>query len=180
MRILQKDTAALLIDIQERLLPVMDRKEELVSQTVKLITGLHILDIPIIPVRQYPKGLGDLIPEVRAALGEYQPVDKMTFSAWDTAAIAGRAKALGKKNLLVFGIEAHICVLQTVIDLIADGYQVILVTDCVSSRRSDDKEIALRRAEQEGALLVTAESILFELLQKAGSDTFKQISQLVK
>ncbi len=180
MRLLQEDTAAVLIDIQERLLPVMSEGGEMTAATVKFIEGLKLLQIPIIPIRQYPRGLGDLVPEVRSALGDYEPNDKMTFSAWDTEEIAAKIQALGKKNILVFGIEAHICVLQTVVDLIAADYNVVLVTDCVSSRRLADKEIALRRAEQEGALLSTSESLLFELLRKAGTDIFKGISALVK
>lgn len=180
MRILQQDTIALLIDIQERLLPVIDEKDEMMSSAIKFIKGLNILEIPIIPVRQYPKGLGDLAPEIRAALGDYEPEDKITFSAWGTPELADKIRATGKRTVLVFGIETHICVLQTVVDLISADYHVILVTDCVSSRKAYDKEIALRRAEQEGAVLSTSESILFELLQKAGSDTFKQISALVK
>ena len=180
MRLIQEETVALLIDIQERLLPVMHERDELVLSTVRFIEGLKILQVPVIPVRQYPKGLGDLTPEIRTALGDYEPSDKTTFSAWDTPEIASRIQAMGKKNVLVFGIEAHICVLLTVIDLIEAGFHVVLVSDCTSSRRPYDKEIALRRAEQEGAVLSTGESILFELLRKAGSDTFKQISALVK
>lgn len=180
MKILQKDTFALLIDIQERLLPVMNEKDELILSTIKFIEGLNILGTPIISVRQYPKGLGDFAPEIRTALGDYEPEDKTTFSAWGKPELADKIRATGKKTVLVFGIEAHICVLQTIVDLIAADYHVILVTDCVSSRKACDKEIALRRAEQEGAVLSTSESILFELLQKAGSDTFKKISALVK
>lgn len=180
MRLLQEDTMALLIDIQDRLMPVISQGEEMTLATVKFIEGLHILQIPIIPVRQYPKGLGDFVPEIRMALGNYETSDKITFSAWDTPEIAGRIESSGKKNILVFGIEAHICVLQTVIDLLTAGYHVVLVTDCVSSRKLSDKEIALRRAEQEGAVLATGESLLFELLRQAGSESFKKISVLVK
>lgn len=180
MRILREDTAALLIDVQERLLPAIDKAEETLALTARLIKGLQILEIPVVAVRQYPKGLGDLPRQLQEVLGQYTPSDKVTFSAWDTEEIARRIRSLGKKNLIVFGTEAHVCVLQTVIDLIAAGYNVVLVADCVGSRRPYDREIALRRAEKEGALLTTSESILFELLRKAATDTFKQISALVK
>lgn len=180
MRIIQEDTAALLIDVQERLLPVVSQPEETLALTVRLIKGLNILEVPVIPVRQYPKGLGDYPQELREALGEHVPGDKLSFSAWETEEIVRRIEALGKKTLVVFGMEAHICVLQTVVDLIAAGYQVVLVTDCVDSRKPYDKEIALRRAQQEGALLTTSESLLFELQRKAGTETFKQISALIK
>ena len=180
MRILREDTAVLLIDVQERLLPAMSHPEETLAAMVQLVKGMNILDVPILPVRQYPRGLGDLVPELREALGDYTPSDKATFSAWDEKDIAARIQALGKKNLVVFGLESHVCVLQTVIDLLANGYNVALVTDCIDSRKTSDHAIALRRAEEEGALLTTGESILFELLRASGTDTFKQISALVK
>ncbi len=180
MRILPDDTAALLIDVQDKLLPVIHDADDLLALTIRLIKGLHVLEIPILPVRQYPKGLGDYPQALQDALVEYTPSDKTTFSAWETTEIAQRIQSLGKKNLLVFGAEAHICVLQTVVDLLGAGYNVVMVADCVGSRRPYDLDIALRRAESEGALLTTSESILFELLQKAGTDTFKQISTLIK
>lgn len=180
MRILREDTAALLIDVQDRLLPAINKADEVLALAVRLIKGLQILEIPLVAVRQYPKGLGDMPRQLREVLGQYTPSDKVTFSAWDTEEIAGCIRSLGKKNLIVFGTEAHVCVLQTVIDLIGAGYNVVLVADCVGSRQPYDREIALRRAEKEGALLTTSESILFELLRKAATDTFKQISALVK
>jgi len=180
MKLLCEDTAAVMVDIQERLLPAMDKSAQTEMAAEKLVKGLRILEVPVVPLRQYPKGLGDIVPGLRKALGEYTPLDKVTFSAWDTPEIAQRIQELGKKNIIVFGIEAHICVLQTVIDLIGSGYNAVIAADCVSSRRPLDREIALRRAEQEGAVLATGESILFELLRKAGGDRFKEISTLVK
>lgn len=180
MRILREETAALLIDVQERLLPAMSRSEETLAATLQLVKGLKILEVPIVPLRQYPKGLGGLVPELREALGDYSPSDKGTFSAWDDPATAARIQAMGKKNIVVFGLESHVCVLQTVVDLIANGYNVALVADCIDSRKPSDHAIALRRAEEEGALLTTCESILFELLRASGTDVFKQISALVK
>lgn len=180
MRILLEDTAALLIDVQEKLLPAMNNAPETLALTTRFVKGLRILEVPIIPMRQYPKGLGDFPQELRDAMGEYTASDKMTFSAWETDQIAERIRSLGKKNLIVFGIEAHICLLQTVVDLISAGYNVVVVADCISSRKFYDNDIALRRAEREGAILTTSESILFELLRKAGTDAFKQISTLIK
>lgn len=180
MRVLKEDTAAVLIDVQERLAPAMSGSAEAVAATVKLIHGLRILGVPIVPVRQYPKGLGEYVPEIREALGEHEPGDKMTFSAWDTPEIAARVRALGRESILVFGMESHVCVQQTVVDLLDEGYDVGVVVDCVASRNPRDMEISLRRMEEEGAFLATGESILFELLRAAGGDVFKQISALVK
>ncbi len=180
MRYLKDDTLALLIDVQERLVPVMDKKEETVAESVRLIEGLKILEVPIMPLRQYPKGLGDYIPEISEALGEHEPSDKLTFSAYDAEELATRVDSYGKKNILIFGMETHICVQQTALDLLAKGYNVMIVTDCVTSRKPESTAIALRRMEAEGALLTTTESILFELLRAAGSESFKKISKLIK
>lgn len=180
MRAIKEDSAAILIDIQERLLPVIDRKEELLKDCVNLITGFRILDIPILAARQYPKGLGDLAAPLREALGEYQPYDKIGFSVYSSPELRAELERSGKKNLFLFGIETHICVLQSVIDLQAAGYQVYLVGDCSSSRKPTDHQLALKRARQEGALLTTREAALFELLKEAGSEQFKQISKLIK
>lgn len=180
MRILREDTAALLIDVQERLVRAMDKGGETVALTTRLIKGLGILEVPVVPMRQYPKGLGDFAPELREVLGDAVPYDKTTFSAFEQPEVVERLAALGKKNLVVFGMEAHVCVLQTAIDCMRGGYTVIVPTDCVASRFPYDREIALRRFAQEGALLTTSESLLFELLRKAGTESFKQISALVK
>ncbi|MCP1110930.1 nicotinamidase-related amidase [Lachnospiraceae bacterium PF1-21] len=180
MRYFKEDTMAILIDVQERLVPVMDRKVETVAASVRLIEGLRILGVPVVPFRQYPKGLGDYIPEIKEALGSHEPSDKLTFSAYGSEEIAERIDSYQKKNVLIFGMETHICVQQTALDLIAKGYNVMIVTDCVTSRKKADSDIALRRLEAEGALLTTTESILFELLKEAGSESFKQISRLIK
>lgn len=179
MRILAENTGCLVIDYQEKILPAMANNEELLANSVKLLTGLKILGIPMTITGQYTKGLGLNVPEIFEAAGTEEYIDKVTFSAYETEAVR---KALGEnvKNVILCGIEAHVCVLQTAIDLKAAGYQPILVVDCVSSRKEKDMEIALLRAQQEGIFLTTGEAILFELTRAAGTDTFKQISRLVK
>lgn len=180
MRALRNDSAAILIDIQERLVPAMNEGEAVVKNAVNLIHGLQILEVPIIAARQYPKGLGDLVLPIREALGEYETFDKGSFSVYDEPKTKEYIKSLNKKNIFIFGIETHVCVLQSAIDLQNDGYQVYLVSDCTSSRKEADHQMALRRAEAEGILLTTREAALFELLREAGSDQFKQISKLVR
>lgn len=180
MRALREDSAGLLIDMQERLMPAMSDGPGTLNAAVKLITGLRILNVPLVVVRQYPKGLGDLVPEIRQALGDYTPIDKTTFSACGEPEAANALRTLGKKNIFVFGVEAHVCVLQSIADLIGEGYNVFLPEDCVTSRNPRDKDTALRRAEREGAYPTCCESALFELLQKAGTEQFKAVSALVK
>lgn len=179
MRILAENTSCLVIDYQEKILPAMANKEELLANSVKLLTGLRILGIPMTITGQYTKGLGLNVSEIFEAAGTEEYIDKLTFSSYEVEAVQ---QAIGEqiKNVILCGIEAHVCVLQTAIDLKAAGYQPVLVVDCISSRKEKDMEIALLRAQQEGILLTTSEAILFELTRAAGTDTFKQISKLVK
>jgi len=183
MRIRRETTAALFVDLQERLIPVIDRGDEVVRRSVILLEGLKALGVPSVFLRQYPKGLGDIVPELRAAAGAYTPFDKLAYSAMGDEAIAGefqRLKDEGITTVLVCGVESHVCVLQSCIDLVAAGFQPVLVADCAGSRSVYDKKIGLKRAVQEGVLLTTAEAILFELCVVAGTEEFKAISKLVK
>lgn len=180
MRIKAEDTMALIVDYQESLMKVMYQAEELEKNASTLIKGLKILDIPMIITQQYTKGLGNSVASVYEAAETEDYMDKLTFSCYKDEQIKAAVDNSGKKNVIICGIETHICVLQTCIDLKAAGYQPILVTDCISSRKKSDKETGIQRAIQEGVLVTCYESILFELLEKAGGDTFKKISKLIK
>ena len=180
MRILKEDTMALVVDFQEKLMPVMAGAECLEARTNILIKGLKTLDVPMIITQQYTKGIGMTIPSIFESAETEEYFDKVTFSCFDDEAIRAKIEENGKKNVIVCGIESHICVLQTCIDLKEAGYNPILVVDCMSSRKESDKEIAILRAQQEGILLTTTEGILFELTSKAGNPTFKVISKLIK
>ena len=180
MRILAENTVALVVDFQEKLMPVMAEKETLEMRTGILLKGLKTLDIPTIVTQQYTRGIGMTIPSIAEAEGSGEYFDKITFSCFEDANIRNAVEQSGRKLVIVCGIEEHICVLQTCIDLKAAGYQPILVMDCISSRKLSDKEGALLRAQQEGILLTTSEAILFELTRKAGSPVFKEISRLIK
>ena len=158
MRILAEDTLALVVDFQERLVPVIDNNEGLIHNTEILIKGLQILEVPTLVTQQYTKGIGMTVPELSSLYGsDFEYYDKITFSC---------------------AMEEGI--LQTVIDLIEAGYQVILVEDCVGSRRESDRLTGIKRAIVEGAIPTTYEAILFELTKIAGTDKFKQISKLIK
>ena len=180
MRIKRDNTAAMVIDFQERLFPFIHDNEKLTKNVVRLINGLNALGIKMIITEQYSKGLGHTIPEIQTALGNYEQIEKDTFSCCGSNVICDKLSGLGKKNVIVFGIESHVCVLQTTIDLIALGYQPVLIEDCVSSRSLNDKVIAVERMRQEGAIISTYESILFELCEVSGNDMFKAISKIVK
>lgn len=180
MRINAADTMALIVDYQESLMKVMYQGEELEKNAGILIRGLKALDIPMVITQQYTKGLGNSVQTVYEAAQTEEYMEKIAFSSYREKEIMDAVDRAGRKNVIVCGIEAHICVLQTCIDLKAAGYQPVLVTDCISSRKKSDKEMGIWRAVQEGVLVTTYEAVLFELLERAGSDTFKKISKLVK
>ena len=172
-------TIAVAVDYQERLVPAIRNKEELIENSVRLMTGLKILDIPTYITQQYTKGLGMTVKEITDAIGSTDYVEKISFGA-ATELIKVIPSPEEKPYVIVCGIESHICVLQTLLGLKEAGYTPVLVTDCAGSRREMDFEIALERAKQEGIVLATYESVLFELLHEAGTDIFRQISRLVK
>ena len=180
MRILRSTTAALVIDFQERLFPFIHEHEQLIRNVLILLEGLKVLRIPIFITEQYVKGLGSTIQPIAASLEGIERIEKSTFSCCDESRLMIDLAASGFQNVIIAGIESHVCVLQTVIDLIHNGYHPVVVEDCISSRKENDKKMALERMRQEGASITTYESILFELLRSSGTEEFKAISKLVK
>lgn len=179
-KLLTRDKSALLIvDIQERIYKVVRDYDNLVSNILKLIKGIKILGLPIYYTEQYAKGLGPTIQKIKSEL-EGNAIHKLSFSCYDAENLFSQLKNNGIEQVIVCGIESHVCVLQTVLDLLSNNFQVNIAVDCVSSRKKIDFETALRRMENEGALLSTSETILFELLQVCGTPVFKEISRLVK
>ena len=176
MRIEKEQAIALVVDYQEKLMPVMHEKEQLLRNSCILLEGLKILDVPMVITQQYTKGLGMTVEAITEAAGTAEYIDKIAFTAYD----AVKWKLRGKKYVIVCGIETHICVLQTIIDLKEAGFVPVLVADCVSSRKESDKQVALDRARQEGAIVTTYESLLFELLKVAGTDISKKIQKLIR
>lgn len=189
-RIKKEDTVLVGIDFQERLMPAMKNREELEATAVKLVKGCRILGVPVILTQQYTKGLGETVSAISAAVtepiaegdasAEFQPVEKTSFSAVGEPDFVERLERLGRKTVIIAGIEAHVCVQQTVIDLLDKGYTVFVANDCISSRSNTDKKYSQRRMGDAGAVGTTCESILFELLGGAKEPGFKQISALVK
>lgn len=176
MRIEAERTAVIVVDYQEKLVPVMEEKEKLLQNSGILLNGLQVLEIPMILTQQYTKGLGMTVEEIAEAAGTEEYVDKITFSAYECV----KEKIGDKKYVIICGMETHICVLQTVIDLKAAGFVPVVVEDCVASRKGNDKKVALERMRDEGALITTYESLLFELLKEAGTEKSKKIQRLIK
>lgn len=188
---LKKEDAVLVgIDFQERLMPAMKNNIELEAAAAKLVKGCRILGVPAIMTQQYTKGLGPTVAAIAEALTEalgeetgaveFQPIEKTSFSAMGEPAFVDALEKLGRKTVIIAGIEAHVCVQQTVIDLLEKGYTVFVANDCISSRNNTDKKYSQRRMGDAGAIGTTYESILFELCGGAREPGFKQISALVK
>lgn len=175
MRVAREKCVALVIDYQEKLVPVMD-DEMLIRNSAILLQGLQELGVPMVVTQQYTKGLGMTVKDITDAIGSDAYTDKIAFTAYDSV----KNKFYGKKFVIICGIEAHICVLQTVVDLVAAGYVPVVVEDCVSSRKKNDKKIAIKRMRDEGAIITTYESLLFELLKVAGTEESKKIQKLIK
>lgn len=169
-------TALVVIDVQEAFAKAVEGFEAVVAQTAVLVQGAKVLGLPVLVTEQYPRGLGDTVEPVRAALGdEIERLPKTVFSAV-------RAEGFdlqGRDQALVCGIETHVCVNQTVHDLLVGGVETHVAVDAVGSRTAANRELGLRKMEKSGAILTSAETALFELLGEAGSDEFKTIQKLV-
>jgi nicotinamidase-related amidase len=180
MRILREECAAVVVDIQERLLPHMYESDILLTSCLKLIEGLKILSVPMLFTQQYSRGLGQTVHPIVQIVSDFKHIEKISFSCCGEPIFENELASMGKPDIILCGIESHVCVMQTCIDLLDTGKKVVVVEDCVSSRKPGDKRIAIERMRQEGARITTLESLLFELSRVAGNETFRNISRIVK
>lgn len=176
----RNQTALLVIDIQARVHAAMCFSAQVEQNAVKLIRGFQTLRVPIYVTEQYPQGLGATIPTVAEALAGAPPLQKMSFSCCGSEALMAGFKGERMQQIVLCGIETHVCVSQTAHDLLAQGFQVHVARDAVSSRREGDHNNALERMRAAGAIITTTEAALFELMERADIAEFKAISALVK
>lgn len=174
------DSLLVLIDFQERLMPAMNDREDLEENTIKLVKGCKVLGVPQLVTQQYTKGLGPTVFGIDEALGEYECIEKTSFSAMGEPDFVDALEKTGRNTVILAGIESHVCVQQTALDLLEKGYGVFLIVDCVSSRSSYDKKYALKRMSNAGITNTTCEAVLFELCKGSREPGFKEISSLVK
>lgn len=175
------NTALILVDVQGKLAQIVHESEQLHKKIVQLIKGVQLLDIPIIWLEQYPEGLGPTTEEIKLLLEENnEPLAKMRFSPCKNSDFKSIIDDLDKENFLVAGIEAHICVYQTVRELLNDGKNVEYVQDGISSRTLENKQIAMEKMKSLGAFPTSVEMALFELLETAEHPNFKEISRIIK
>lgn len=178
--LIKEETALLIIDIQEKIFRVMLNSEDLIQNAIKLIEGFKILGSPIFVTEQYPKGLGETEQRIKEALKNVIPIQKMTFSCYGAGDLFEILNYRKIKRVVVAGIESHVCVQQTALDLLANNFQVSLAADACSSRKEIDYSMALERMRKAGVIVTTTEAILFELLNVCGTEEFKKISIIVK
>lgn len=177
---MNKPLALVMVDLQERLLPVMHGWDPLLSRVALLVSGARLLELPILVTEQYPKGLGPTVERLSRALRPFAPFEKTSFSCFGAPGFLEALKATGCRRVALFGIEAHVCVRQTARDLLLDGFSVDLVEDAVSSRSPLDLDVGKRRMIADGARPLTVEMLLFEAMGDAKHPAFKEISKLVK
>lgn len=178
----KEDCALLVIDIQERLAAAMkaDIMETAVKNTAILIETAKLFGMPVIVSEQYRKGLGATLPALAERLAGAVFSEKLHFDCMKDESLRGHIASCGKKTVIVAGIETHVCVFQTALSLLAGGYRVAVASDAVASRRTHDREHALRSLERAGAAVYPTETISFMLLEKAGTEEFKKLSPLFR
>lgn len=167
----------LLVDVQEKLLPAIDGADTLLDNCCWLLDVANRLNIPVVASEQYPQGLGHTVDTLRSRLPQEQVFGKLAFSCAGDEPCNSAINTLKPNQIILAGIEAHVCVLQTAIELKQQAREVYVVEDCVGSRRAADKAAALARLRQAGVYIVTREMVAFEWMRKAGTDSFRQISR---
>jgi nicotinamidase-related amidase len=169
-------------DVQERLFGAMDaeRRDEMVRNLKILLTAARRLGAPVVVTEQYPKGLGRTLPELRVLLGEAPAIEKTAFSACGAAGFTEQLASHAAEPVILTGVEAHVCVLLTALDLLSKGYRVSIIADAVCSRRAATMDVGLAQARQAGAVITSTETVVFQLLGGADTEAFREISKLLR
>ncbi len=180
-RLRREEAALFVVDVQEKLMPFIFERERVLRNSALVIEAAKVLGLPIIVTEQYPKGLGATLPEIQQALGTfYQPIEKLTFSGCGVQPAREAVQATGRTQWLIIGIETHVCVVQTVLDILEMGWEVYVAADAVSSRAESNYRIGIERMRDAGAVITGAEMAIYEMLREAGTEEFRAILKLVK
>jgi len=182
MKMEREQAVLIVIDVQAVLMKKMNQEvgKNVIQNIQTLLTFAKEMTIPILMTEQYPKGLGNTVPEIKMKMGPVLPIEKVSFSCCGVVAFNNQLNQLGRKQIILTGIETHVCVLQTASDLIQESYEVHVVADAICSRKRLDWEIGLRWMEKRGAMISTTEIIAFQLLKEAGTEEFRGLSKLLK
>lgn len=175
-----KNSQVLIIDVQPRLAAAMPDRDRIVGNCSLLLNAAREIDVPVLASEQYPQGLGETVPTLAELIPSSQRLAKMEFSCLRNAELASRLETVAKEQVVLAGMEAHVCVLQTAFDLVGQGKDVFVVADAVGSRKPESKETALSRLAAAGAAIVTTEMVAFEWLGSASAPAFRTISKLIR
>lgn len=180
MRINKENTIGLVLDLQENIFDQLDEKDLFLKNTLKVIQGLRILNVPLLVTQQNTPELGNTIKEVSQAIGNFSYIEKSHFSCYREPAFIRVLNRIGKRNVVIVGAEAHICIMQTTLDLIYNNFNPVVVADSIASRKAADKKLSLWRMRDVGAVMATNESILFELCRQSGTPEYDQLKELLR
>ncbi|MEM2598313.1 MAG: hydrolase [Thermoproteota archaeon] len=172
-------SALLIVDVQEKLFPLMNRREDVLRNILKLIRFCKKCEIPIIVTEQYPKGLGRTVQEIRSELGEIKPIEKTSFSCFGSQEFRRTVRRMRIKTLIIVGIEAHICIMQTALET-PRMIRACVVADAISSRTIENIDLALQRMRNTGIIICSTEMVMYELLRDSKTRMFKEVRELLK
>ncbi len=175
-----KDSVVVVIDVQDRLAPAIPELQSILKANELVLKTASELSVPVLVTEQYPKGLGHTVEQLRDFYSENNVFEKISFSSAGCAPFMSALKETGRRQVIVTGIEAHVCVQQTVLELLADRFDVFVVADAIGSRDGENRKLALERMIRSGAEVVSSEMVMFEMLKKAGTPEFKKLSNLLK
>jgi len=176
----KEDTGLVVVDAQEKLMQVMREPERVVDRMIKLLHLAQVYDLPVILTEQYPKWLGPTLPPIQEALPGYDPIEKLDFDCCRVDLFNTRLETAALKNIILTGVETHICVFQTCVSLLKKGYTVHVPHHAVDSRTEDNWHIGLSLMKEAGAVITSAETIIFQIMKRAGSQEFKEMMKVVK
>jgi nicotinamidase-related amidase len=176
----KSDCCLVVVDLQEPFLRTMFDRQMVIENAGKLIQAARIMHLPTLVTLQNPEKMGDTIPEIKELLPPHEPISKMAFSCCGDQGFKLRLQGLGKKQVILCGVEAHVCISQTAHDLVAGGYKVHVPEDAVCSRRERDWRTGLEKMRQSGIIVTSTEAVVFELLERAGTDEFREVLRLLK
>jgi len=176
----KEDTVLVVVDIQERLAAVMSERQKVIGNSLHLIEAAKVLHFPVLLTEQYPKGLGPTVPEIKEVLSLYEPIEKLMFGCCGEPMFMEAIASTRKSRVILCGMETHVCVLQTCLGLIKEGYIVHVVQDAICSRAKENYSIGVEFMRDVGAVITGTETVLFQLLERAGTEEFRTISKRIK
>ena len=181
MELLRKEnTGLVVVDAQKNLMAVMGQKERVIDNIIKLLELAKLFNLPIVTTEQYPKWLGATLPEVVESMPAYEPIAKLHFDCCNVDAFSENLSGKGLKNIIITGVETHICIFQTCVSLLGRGYNVQVPQDAVTSRTEENWRVGLGLMEEAGATITSTETIIYQVLKKAGTKEFKHMLKFVK